>query len=91
MQFLLIILSAITILFLPGFVVSQIFFRRKKIEILERFALSFALSITLVPLLVFYTNLLGIRISRVSVMLNVLEILLISILILLLQNWRNEK
>lgn len=43
-------------LFLPGFAWSYVFFARKNIDWIERVALSFGLSIALVPLCVFWLN-----------------------------------
>ena len=48
--------GAVFILFLPGFVWSYVFFARKSIDWIERVALSFGLSIALVPLTVFWLN-----------------------------------
>jgi len=42
------------VLFLPGFILTYVFF--KELDIIERIALSFALSIAIVPLIVFYLN-----------------------------------
>ena len=44
------------VLFLPGFVWSYVFFEKGKIDEIERIALSFGLSIALVPLAVFWLN-----------------------------------
>jgi uncharacterized membrane protein len=60
-----IVFGSVFVLFLPGFVWTYVFF--KKQERLERIALSFALSIAIVPLLVFYANLLGMPINGWSV------------------------
>ncbi len=48
--------GSVFILFLPGFAWSYIFFARKNIDWIERVALSFGLSIVLVPLSVFWLN-----------------------------------
>jgi uncharacterized membrane protein len=56
------ILGAFYILFMPGFAVSFVFFARRAIDITERVALSFALSVAVVPLLAFYLNLIGVKI-----------------------------
>ncbi len=48
--------GSVFILFLPGFAWSYIFFARKNIDWIERIALSFGLSIALVPLSVFWLN-----------------------------------
>lgn len=69
-----IIVSALFVLFLPGFFLSWLFFDRGKIDLIERLALSFALSISVVPLVSFYANLAGVRVTLTSVILEVLLI-----------------
>jgi len=91
MQILIIILSVICILFIPGFIVSLVFFRWNTIDIIERIALSFALSLAIVPLVVFYTNLLGIKITRESVAIEVFGIIILSVGIFLIQKWRKNE
>lgn len=51
-----IIFGGIFVLFVPGFVWSYVFFTRKQIDWIERLALSFGLSIVLVPITVFWLN-----------------------------------
>lgn len=51
-----IIFGSIFVLFVPGFAWSYVFFNRRKIDSIERIALSFGLSIALVPLTVFWFN-----------------------------------
>ena len=48
--------GSVFILFVPGFAWSYVFFARKNIDWIERVALSFGLSIVLVPLTVFWLN-----------------------------------
>jgi len=48
--------GSVFVLFLPGFVWSYVFFVRRNIDWIERIALSFGLSIALVPLTVFWFN-----------------------------------
>jgi hypothetical protein len=62
-----VVFGAVFVLFVPGFSLSYAFFGSKEIDVLERIALSFALSIAVVPLIVFYLNLAGMRISALSV------------------------
>jgi uncharacterized membrane protein len=62
------ILEALYILFLPGLAASFLFFARGAIDIIERVALSFALSVAVVPLLAFYLNLIGVKIRFWSVL-----------------------
>ena len=67
------------VLFLPGYVISFIFF--KKIDIIERIALSFALSIAIVPLIIFYLNLIGMKINLLNSILTITGIIIASIAI----------
>lgn len=85
------ILDFIFILFLPGFFISLVFLRWEKIDIIERIVLSFALSLAVIPLVIFYTNLLGVPITILSVMLEDISIILLSFIILVIQIWTNKK
>ena len=58
-----IVFGSVYVLFLPGLVLTFAFFKGKEIDVLERIALSFALSIAVVPLSVFYLNLVGMKIN----------------------------
>jgi len=91
MNILITIISAVFVLFLPGFVLSFAFFEKKKIDSIERLALSFALSIATVPLIVFYTNLIGIRITIWSVITEVILIILIAVAVILFKEIRRRK
>ena len=71
-----IVFGTVYILFLPGFVISIAFFNKKEMGLIERIALSFALSIAIVPLIVFYLNFAGMRIDALSVSLTVLGIII---------------
>ena len=91
-----IVFGSIYVLFIPGFIISYIFFSRTKefdekerekgaIDWIERIALSFALSIAIVPLTVFYLNLLGIKISLLNSFLTILGITILASLILVIR------
>lgn len=75
-----IIFWTIFILFLPGYFLTLSFFDKKEIDFLERFALSFALSISVVPLLSFYFNLIWVKINELSVFLITLSIIVGNII-----------
>ena len=70
------------VLFLPGYVISFLFFKKNKIDIIERIALSFALSIAIVPLLIFYLNLIGMPINTLTSTLTVAGIVVVGLGIL---------
>jgi len=93
-----IVFGSVYVLFLPGFIISFIFFNKTKefeeknkeddsIDWIERIALSFALSIAIVPLAVFYLNLVGVRINLLNSFLTILGIIIISFGILY---WKNQ-
>lgn len=56
LELLRVIFGSVFVLFLPGFCWTFLFFDKEEIDIIERVALSFGLSIALVPLMVFYLN-----------------------------------
>jgi len=91
MQIPITILSAMYVLFLPGLSLSFVFFRWGKIDVLERIALSFALSLAVVPLVVFYTNLVGIKITALSVILQTASIIVISLIIIGVQHLKRRR
>ncbi len=74
------LLGTAFILFLPGLVICYAIFPQKEIEIIQRIGLGFAFSITVVPLVMFYLNLIGVRISLLNLILEVIGIILISCL-----------
>jgi len=98
-----IVFGSVFVLFLPGFIISFIFFPKTKkfdentegeklIDWIERIALSFALSIAIVPLAVFYLNLIGVKISLFNSFLTILGIIIISLIILfLMKRYKSNK
>jgi LPXTG-motif cell wall-anchored protein len=96
-----IVFGSVYVLFLPGFIISYIFFPKthefdnknneeKSIDWIERIALSFALSIAIVPLAVFYLNLIGLKINLLNSFLTILGILIISVGILYYKFRKNK-
>jgi uncharacterized membrane protein len=73
--------GAFYVLFLPGFVLSFLFFGRGNVDVIERTALSFALSVAVVPVVAFYLNLVGVKIKFWTVFLEVLAIILFSTIV----------
>jgi uncharacterized membrane protein len=68
-------------LFVPGYSLTLALFPKKKeIDDLERFTLSFAFSIAVVPLVLVFENFLGVPINSISVITNVILITLIGLL-----------
>ncbi len=77
-----IIIECIYVLFLPGFVISLIFYKFGKIDKVERFALTLAISISVLSVCTFIVNLMGISISKQNLYFEVGIIILFSVLIL---------
>jgi len=75
-------------LFLPGFVLTWIFWDKGEISHLERFMLSLVFSIAIVPLFVFLLNKIGILITTLNIFIIVSGIIITEGLILLFQNKR---
>jgi uncharacterized membrane protein len=87
MEILRIIAGSIFVLFIPGLAWSFIFFGKDEIDIIERIALSFGLSIAILPLIIFYLNyLLGIRITLINSTLTILLITLIPAALYIAKN-----
>ncbi len=63
LEILRIVFGSIALLFLPGYWLTKALYFDKVLDTLEVIALSFAFSISVVPLLVFYANLAGVPIT----------------------------
>lgn len=84
-----IIFGSIFILFLPGYFITLSFFKTQEIDQLERFALSFAFSISVVPLLTFYLNLIGVKISDLNVFFIALWVIILNLIYIFVQ-WKKK-
>lgn len=71
--------GSVLVLFLPGFIIVSLFL--KDLDLIEKIALSFALSIAIVPLTIFYLNRIGMKINTLNSILTILAISIISFLI----------
>lgn len=75
-----VILGFILVFFLPGFTWTLVFFSSKQINIVERLALSFGLSIALVTLSILALNkLVGMRITGFNAVLTIVAITAIPV------------
>jgi uncharacterized membrane protein len=84
-ELLMIPIGSVSILFLPGYAWSFVFFKKGEIDVIERIALSFGLSIALVTLAVFWLNwLLKIRINIVNVTVVILGLTGCALIIMLI-------
>ena len=76
-----IILGSIFVLVIPGFAWTFIFFDRDEIDGIERITLSFGLSMVLVPLVIFYSGYLGIKITLFNLSMAILCLTLIPFIL----------
>ncbi|MBO8180448.1 MAG: DUF1616 domain-containing protein [Archaeoglobus sp.] len=77
-----IIAGSIFVLFLPGFAWSYVFFKKNEIDIIERIALSFGLSIAIVPLTVFWLNyLFKVKITFINVSMIIISLTIVAVVI----------
>lgn len=87
------IFGGLFVLFIPGLAWSYVFFLRKNIDWIERIALSFGLSIALVPLSVFWLNwLFDMKITLLSTSLTVCGLVVIAAVLILARKygWGNR-
>lgn len=73
-----IVFGSVYLLFLPGFVWSWIFWKKGELDVIERFLLSFALSMAIVPLVTFFLNKIGIRINLFNLVWEILGVTIIG-------------
>jgi len=66
-QLIRIVSGSLFLLFIPGLLLVESFLRDSEIDNLEKGTLSIALSLAVVPLLVFYANYVGMKISALNV------------------------
>ncbi len=79
-----IVFGSVYVLFLPGYFLTFLFFPKKeeeKIDSIERIALSFALSIAVVPLIIFYLNLIGMKINVLNTSITILVIIILTLIL----------
>lgn len=83
------IVGAVYVLLVPGLALSFALFSRGAVDWIERVALSFALSIAVVPLVAFYLNLAGVKIGALNVVLEVAAITVLGLVVATLRRaWR---
>lgn len=75
-----IVFGTVYLLFLPGFVWSWVFWKKGEIDVIERFILSLALSIAIIPLIVFFLNKVGVKINLLNSVLEILVVIIIGII-----------
>lgn len=78
-----IIVVVVFVLFLPGAAISLSILKR--VSFIERIFLSIAISLAIVPLLVFFLSLVGVPINKESIIIEVLLLILIGLLLYFLK------
>ena len=74
-----VVFGSVFVLFVPGYFLTQAFFKRDEIDFLEKITLSIVLSITSVPLAVLFLNVIfGVKINAVNTSVIILVIAIIS-------------
>jgi uncharacterized membrane protein len=74
------IFGTVFVLFLPGLAWSFVFFKKEEIDVIERIAISFGLSIAIVPLSIFWLNyFLGMKITQLNVSLVILALIALAL------------
>jgi len=74
------IFGSIFVLFLPGLAWSFVFFARKEVDWIERLALSFGISIAMVPLVVFWFNwVFDVKVTLLNTILMVVGLVMVAV------------
>src|SRR3989344_3454333 len=81
--------GGVFVLFLPGYVITELYLKER--DVIEKITLSFALSIAVVPLTVFYLNKIGMKINTLNSFLTILGIIVITIIIYLIKKAKERK
>jgi len=79
--------GGVFVLFLPGYVITELYLKER--DVIEKITLSFALSIAIVPLTVFYLNKIGMRINTLNSFLSILGIIVAAFLIKIF--WKTKR
>lgn len=66
------------LIFLPGYVWTWAFFPRKDLDIVQRILLAIALSIALGPMVLFFFNKLGVKISIINIIWEILLLIAVG-------------
>lgn len=89
------VLISTYVLFIPGFTLSYVFFKPDDIDKTERLALSFALSVGVLPLAMFYLYTIGVAITKFSVAYTVFYLCILSLAVIYLRYnfsiWKRKK
>ncbi len=87
-EILMIIAGAVFTLFLPGFAWSYVIFNKEDVDIIERIALSFGISIAVVPLVIFLLNkFTGMKITEINSLTTIFAIISLALILLLMKKY----
>ncbi|KKP41113.1 MAG: hypothetical protein UR30_C0002G0147 [Candidatus Peregrinibacteria bacterium GW2011_GWC2_33_13] len=85
MTFGLLIINLLYVIFLPGFIWSYILLNNKKTSYFERIILSICFSIIILPIFMFFSNALGMKINALNIYYLNLGICLFGIIIMIIK------
>ncbi|KKU48127.1 hypothetical protein A3H10_03410 [Candidatus Uhrbacteria bacterium RIFCSPLOWO2_12_FULL_46_10] len=91
-----IVFGTVFMLFLPGFFIIELAFPRhapteeKQLDWIERFTLSFALSIAVVPLIVYFLNKAGVAITARNIFLEVASFIIVLLVVIIFVELRKK-
>ena len=80
LEFAMIVFGSITVLFLPGYWIVECSFG--KLDFVERIALSFALSISVIPIFTYLIGLVNLPVSAMSILVMIAGIIGVALIIL---------
>ncbi|WP_214045134.1 DUF1616 domain-containing protein [Methanomethylovorans sp.] len=84
------LMGSLFVFFLPGLTWTYALFESKEIDLLERIALALGLSLTMVPLSLFYLhNLAGMRIDLTNSVYVVLLLIAVALSLIVFRRYRN--
>lgn len=86
-----IVLGSVYSLFLPGFCMSHVILGKREVDVLERLALSFALSVSIIPLIVYYLTIIGIGMSALLTFSTILIVCIMSLVVLYVRKKREDQ
>jgi uncharacterized membrane protein len=79
------------VLIVPGMALSYVMYKRKAIDMVERLAIAFALSVSVIPLMTFCLSVYGLTVSRRLVVLEVVSVLVVAVVGIVIRSRRKDR
>lgn len=74
-----IVFGTLYVVFVPGMLLTYVFFDENEVDMLERVTLGITLSLAVVPLMMFLLNRMGVKINTLTVFLEIFGLIFLSI------------